>query len=371
MNDLRDLMYRASDGDPNHAADPMSLLQQGRRRVHRRRGITAVSGTAAACLAIIGGVAWLSSTTQDGPASNVEPPVVSGQTESATGAYEPVEVSRAEVGQRCTTFWHNAYGTDATVEVPSFIDGPWFEGQTAQIGKAPDGSVGDGFNATMGCTIPQADLADDAGTMPSLPTNPSDDEIRDDCGQYMGFDFTGWDVITANGSGIALAGVLRSTNGYVAECELNDAVGPLGDDSYVEIHRETPPETAPYERDYAVWFNADQYAGDLHEGDYNIFGVGQIPGPEKAVDITLTEPNGTVHEVSVADNGWYAIAEDMHLEMSPYGSTPLKITVYGEDNRVLAEFADGEQSRETCKDDNDPGSAVECTSDKNQEPMGR
>ena len=341
MNDLHDLMYRASDGDPNRSTDPTALLRHGHRRVHRRRGLAAISGTAAASLAIVGGIAWIPSTTHDGSTSDGQPPVASGQTDP--GAYEPVQVSRAQVGRRCTTVYHNAYGTNATLVVPPFSDGPWYEGRRAWVADPQDGMPGPVGAMTMSCEVPQADLVHDAGTVPSLATNPDDEAVRRDCGQFQGFDFAGLDVVKTNGSGIALAGVLRSTNGYVAECELTDAPGPQGDGSYVAIRREAPPATKPDERDYAVWFNVDQYAGDVQEGDYSIFGVGQIAGPDKATAITLTEPNGTVHEINVGDKGWYAIAEDMHLEMNPHGTAPITITVYGEDGSVLAKYADGEQ----------------------------
>jgi hypothetical protein len=346
MNDLHDLMYRSSDGDPNRSADPMALLRQGRRRVHRRRGVAAVSGTAAASLAIAGAIAWLPSSPHDGSSSDSQPPVAAGQTKTGAGAYEPVEVSRAEVGERCTTLFHNAYGSDQTLVVPPGIDGPWFEGRTAWVTDVEPDTHGR-FEMRMSCEVPQAGLVDRAGTVSTpLPDPSNTDGIREACGQYLGFDFTGWKVVTAAGTDLALTAVLRSTNGYVATCSLNVPPGDQGDHPYVAISREGPPQTEGLENDYAVWFGSDQYAGDNQEGDYSVNGVDQISGPENAAEIVLVEPDGTEHVTPVADNGWFTIAEKMHLKMFPYGESPLRIKVLDADGNVLADYPDGEQTRE-------------------------
>jgi hypothetical protein len=347
MNDLHDLMNRTSDGDPNRAADPMTLLSHGRRRVRRRRGVTAVSGVAVASLAVAGAAAWLPHTTPTSPGPDQSQPPVA--TTTSDGAYEPVEVSREEVGKRCTTLFHNAYGSDGTYVVPSFgdDDGPWFEGQTAQVSEAnPDEGR---WRWTASCEIPQADLVEQAGTLPASLPDPSDpDGVRAACGQFLGWDFMGWEVVTAAGTDIATAAALRSTNGYVATCMLSAAPGQQGDGSYVAIEREQPPSTDSegLENEYAVWFNTDQYAGDKVEGDYNVFGVDQISGPQDAAQIVITEPDGTEHVTEVADNGWFALADDLHLEMNPHGVSPLRIKVLDADGNVLADYPDGEQSKE-------------------------
>jgi hypothetical protein len=342
MNDLHDLMNRASDGDPSRAADPMTLLGQGRRRVRRRRGVTAVSGLAVASLAVAGAVAWLPDATPSGPDST-PPPVATAVDD---GTYEAVEVSREEVGERCTTLFHNAFGSDDTFVVPPFVnDGPWFEGQTAQVSEAnPDEGR---WRWTISCEVPQAALVEQAGTLPAtLPDATDHDGVRAACGQYLGWDFTGWEVITAASTDIATTSALRSTNGYVATCSLNAAPGHQGDGSYVAIERETPPRTEGLENEYAVWFSTDQYAGDNQAGDYNVFGVDQISGPGQAAQIVITEPDGTEHVSEVADNGWFAVAEDLRLEMNPHGVSPLRIKVLAADGDVLADYPDGEQSSE-------------------------
>jgi hypothetical protein len=351
MNDLNDLMYRASDDDPNRPDDPMSLLRQGRRRVHRRRGVSAVSGVAVAALAIVGGATLLPDATpsggqqSDGPSVAAEP--------SGDGAYDPVEVSREEVGQRCTTLFHNAHGLDGTyVETPfDNDDGPWFEGQTAGVTEAGGGNEGGldekGWGWSASCEIPQADLVDQAGTVSTpLPDATDHDGIRAACGQYLGWDFTGWAVVTSASSDVATTAVLRSTNGYVAPCALDATPDGEHDSSYVAISREEPPSTEGLENQYAVWFDIDQYAGDNRAGDYSIYGPGQVDGPEAAAQIVLVEPDGTEHVTEVADNGWFTIAEDLHLEMNPHAGTPLRIQVLDADGNVLADYPDGEQSRE-------------------------
>jgi hypothetical protein len=344
MNDLHDLMYRASDGDPSRPADPTALLRQGRRRIHRRRGVSAVSGVAVAALAIVGGAAWLPTATPDDQDPSQPPSAAS----AGDGDFEPVEVSREEVGRRCTILFRNAHGYDTTLVVPPFVDGPWYEGKTAQVTELAEVNRPPGKGVwTMGCEVPQADLADDAGTVPtSLPERSDHDGIRAACGQYLGWDFTGWDVITAAGSDVATSAVLRSTNGYVATCWLSATPDGKHDSTYAAISREGPPRTEGLENEYAVWFSADQYAGDKQSGDYNVYGVDQVSGPEEAAEIVLIEPDGTEHVSEVADNGWFAIAEDLHLEMNPHAGTPLRIKVLDADGNVLADYADGEQSSE-------------------------
>jgi hypothetical protein len=345
MNDLNDLMYRASDDDPNRPADPMRLLRQGRRRVHRRHGVSAVSAVAVAALAIVGGATLLPDATpsggpqSDGSSVAAEP--------SGDGAYEPVEVSREEVGQRCTTLLHNAYGLDGTYVVPRIEEGPWFEGQTAQVSEVGGGSDEVDWRFTLSCEVPQADLADQAGTVTTpLPEATDDAGIRAACGQYLGWDFTGWAVVTSASSDVATTAALRSTNGYVATCWLNATPDGAHDSSYAAISHEEPPSTEGLENEYAVWFDVSQYAGDNQAGDYSVYDVGQVSGPEEAAQIVLVESDGTEHVTEVADNGWYAIAEDLHLEMNPHGVSPLRIKVLDADGNTLADYPDGEQSRE-------------------------
>lgn len=339
MNDLYDLMNRTSDGDPNRPVDPDHLLRRAKRRVHRR-GATAVSGLAVASLAVAGGVAWLPDATPTSPADDSsQPPVVT--TTSGDGAYEPVQVSREEVAERCTTFYQNAFGFDSTFVVPPFVDGPWFEGRTAQVTEA-DNPEREGV-WTLSCEVPQADLVEQAGTLPASMPDPADDAgVRAACGQYMGWDFTGWDVVTAAGTDLGLAAVLRSSNDYIAACTLNAAPGEQGTDSYVEISPASSWKADADERDYAVWFDTDQYSGDDTAGDYNLLRADRLHGPQEASQIVLVEPDGTEHAIDVAD-GWYAIAEDLYLEMNPHAGSPLRIKVLAADGTVLADYADGDQ----------------------------
>jgi hypothetical protein len=158
--------------------------------------------------------------------------------------------------------------------------------------------------------------------------------------------FMGWEIVTAAGTDLATTAALRSTNGYVATCSLSAVPGHQGDGSYVAIEREKSPQAEGLENEYAVWFSTDQYAGDNQAGDYNVFGVGQVSGPKEAAQIVITEPDGTEHVSEVADNGWFALAEDLHLEMYPHGVSPLHITVLAADGDVLADYPDGEQSSE-------------------------
>ena len=119
-----------------------------------------------------------------------------------------------------TTCW----GPSAVTVELSDDSGPWFEGDAVEIANAQefDYSPFDTSSTDGRCVIPQAGLEDAVGTVP-LPIPASEDSagIRAACGQYLGWDFSDWQVIVADRAEDRLAALLRSPDGYISRCQLD------------------------------------------------------------------------------------------------------------------------------------------------------
>jgi len=364
MKDLHDLLREASDGNPNRPADAIELLLRARRRLHRRRALTAISGLAVAALAVAGGAAWLPSTDHRG--SEPEPPAATESNPAGPSVYDPVEVSNAEAGARCTTLLQRRLGTDDTWRV-AFRQGRLVEGgQVMVIPIGPDDPTAvpeapseDDTRDLEFCRIPRADQVDSAGIPPTaLPDDGDPDGLRAACGQVLGYDFSGWDVVASARSDLTATAWLRSANGYMASCELFAAPG-LENESGGRIFRATDLEA--WLPDYGVLIDRKyRYADNDGPDDYLITSLDRLPGPTNAAKIVLIEPDGTEHVIPVSDGGWYAISEQMQLdvseqtrlEMNNGGPAPLRIQVLAADGTVIADYMDGEQDttdRETMK----------------------
>jgi hypothetical protein len=299
--------------------------------LQRRRPVAALA------LAVAGGFACLPQTSAAAPP---EPGPTSRPTVTGDGAYDPARVSRKEVGRRCTIVNNRIYDLDETWVVPSHEHGPWYEGGGAFV--RIKGQPGIEFS----CELPQADMVDTAATQPATLPDPADAAgVREGCGRYLGFDFSGWRIITAAGTDIGTAALLRSTNGYVATCKL-DVTDPIPgtdwNDPSVAIHPAKAWKPVPGARDYAVWIDAEEYAGDGQAGSVNLLRAGKVFGPQTPGRIVLIEPDGTKHGVDVV-NGWYAIAEDLTLPIGEDGLIDLRIRVLAADGTVLAAYDYGEQ----------------------------
>jgi hypothetical protein len=344
MNDLHNLMYEASDGDPNRPDDPMAMLRRGRRRVHRRRGITAVSSVAVAALAIVGGASWLPGATPGGELSDHQRPAAGpdhvppaeGPDPVASGAYERVDVSAAEVERRCGMFYENS-GVEWPFELQDGDNGPWFEGKPVWgEGRVLQGPPHMKVELGPTCVIPQAGLAEEAGTI-DLPLPPADAPaaIRDACGKYVGWDFSQWEILTVSSADGLAAATLRSTNGHVAICQLDPEGAALG--SRIEFH---PASGHPADErdDYEVWLNCNR------EGDgadtFACVDAYWLPGDD-AARIVLTDGDGTKHEIPVVD-GWYTFAGKIVNHKEPDAPGDLHFTVYDSSGSVLAEYTEAD-----------------------------
>ena len=368
MTQLTDLLYEATDGDPNRALDPAELVREGQRRVNRRRGLVAVGSVAAAVLVIVGGAGWLSGMSNDSepPPGNGQPPVAGGDSHT-----KQVEVSRAEVERRCTTVWRNFYGPNlGPVELAKDDSGPWFEGDEVKVANWQELANWDvdygGFTAPLhgdGCVIPQAGLEDTAGTV-GLPLPTADDEsgVREACGRWLGWDFSDWRVLTADSSDTRLAAVLGSSDGFVTNCQLDEGfVAPNGRldidgisadpyRAYVPRVEITPdsmhPNSGNATDDYELlpYFCRRDPPGQWVA---DCLGTGWVYGPEPASRIVITDVTGAEHKIPVVDR-WFAFAGTVvnHADtVSSYGH--LHFTVYSADGAVLAEYDESDMPLRT------------------------
>jgi hypothetical protein len=375
---LRDRLDRLADSLPaGTATDGARLYRQSLRRRRRRVAGTTVLAATATALVVVGGAAWLPGAGDDGsPRPREGQPPVAGQGDpdaraavlarvddpGGRTAGQVVEVSRAEAERRCTTVWHNFWGSSPVTVRLSEDSGPWFEGDAVEIANAQefDYSPFD-VSATDGrCVIPQAGLEDAAGTV-RLPVPASDDPdaVRAACGQYVGWDFSDWQVIVADSAEDRLAALLRSPDGYVSRCLLDSwYVGDRGavdtdrlfadpDGGFVPFVEITAPEKF---EDEAETFEAYHLRPSLVLGcqreapgqwDADCLGAGYVSGPEPVARIVVTDVTGADHEVPVAD-GWTAFAGTVvNRADSPRAPGELHLAVYAADGSVLAEYDEG------------------------------
>ena len=237
---LRERLDRLASSVPTgNGVDGAQLYRRSLRR-RRRRLVTSTGLVAAAtALVIVGGAIWLPGTNDDGAPrpDNGQPPVAGqgsadARAEVLAGVDDPggrtagqtVEVPQAEAERRCTVVWHNYWGPSAVKVKLRADSGPWFEGDAVKIANARefDYSPFDTSSTDGRCVIPQAGLEDGVGTVElPIPAAEDVDGIRAACGQYLGWDFSDWQVIVADSAEARLAAMLRSPDGYVSRCQLD------------------------------------------------------------------------------------------------------------------------------------------------------
>jgi hypothetical protein len=374
---LRDRMDRLADSVPaGGGADGAQLYRRSLRRRRRRVAATMAATAAATAAVLVGGAIWLPGVDDDGaPRPRQAQPPVAGQDNGdadararvLAGVDDPggrtagqtVEVSRAEAERRCTTVWHQLWGPSAVAVELSGDSGAWFEGDAVEIANAQefDYSPFDASSTDGRCVIPQAGLEDAVGTVPlPIPAADDADGIRAACGQYLGWDFSDWQVVVADHAEGRSAAMLRSPDGYMSRCQLDswylDDRGAVDNDKvftdprggfvpFVEI---TAPEKF---QDEAQTFGAYHVEpsfllGCQREGpgqwEADCLGAGFVAGSEPVARIVVTDVTGAEHEIPVAD-GWLAFAGTVvnHAD-SRRAPGELHVTVYGTDGAVLAEY---------------------------------
>jgi hypothetical protein len=365
MHDLTELLYEATEGGPNRTLNSAELVREGHRRVNRRRGLVAVSSVVAAVLVIVGAATWLPGVTDDSEPPP-GPPVAGGDS-----GLKQVELSRAEVERRCTIVWRNLYGPDIRpVELANDDTGPWFEGDEVKIANWLDVADWDvdygGFTEPLhgiDCAIPQAGLEDTTATL-QVPLPAANDEagVRAACGRWLGWDFSNWQVLTADSSDTRLAAVLRSSDGHVSNCKLDaryvapsghldlDAISADPFSYFISAADITDESVHPIDNlgtdDYEIqpYFCKREPPGQWKA---DCLGTGYVYGPKPAVRIVMTDVTGDEHEIPVVDR-WFAFAGTVvnHADTaSSYGE--LRFMVYAADGSVLAEYDESDMPLST------------------------
>jgi hypothetical protein len=380
---LRDRMDRLADSVPaGGGTDGAQLYRRSLQRRRRRIAATMVATAAVTATVLVGGAIWLPGVDDDGgPGHREARPPVAGQgntkADSDAGsadrarvlagvddpggrtAGQTVEVSQAEAERRCTTVWHQLWGPSAVAVQLSGDSGPWFEGDAVEIANAQqfDYSPFDASGTDGRCVIPQAGLEDAVGTVP-LPVPAADDAdgVRAACGQYLGWDFSDWQVVVADGAEGRLAAMLRSPDGYMSRCQLDswylDGRGAVDNDKvFADPHAGFVPFveiTAPEKfQDEAETFGAYRIdpsflLGCQHGGpgqwEADCLGAGFVAGSDPIERIVITDVTGAEHEIPVVD-GWLAFAGTVINQAdSQRAPGELHFTVYGTDGTVLAEY---------------------------------
>ena len=373
---LREQLDRLADTvSAGSGTDGAQLYRRSLRRRRRRVAANTALAATATALVVVGGATWLPGVSDDGAPPNPrqgEPPIAEQGSADArakvlAGVDDPggrtagqtVEVPQAEAERRCTVVWHNLWGPSAVTVELSDDSGPWFEGDAVKIANAQafDYSPFDTSSTDGRCVIPQAGLEDAVGTVP-LPIPASEDSagIRAACGQYLGWDFSDWQVIVADRAEDRLAALLRSPDGYVSRCQLdswylddrgavdNDKLFADLDGGFIPFVEITAPEKF---QDEAEAFGAYRIHPSLllrcqrkapGQWEADCLGAGFVSGPEPIERIVVTDVTGADHEIPVVD-GWLAFAGTVinHADsrQAPGG---LHFTVYAADGTVLAEY---------------------------------
>jgi len=372
---LRERLDRLADGvSTGNGPDGAQLYRRSLRRRRRRAAATTALAATATALVVVGGATWLPGVDEDGAPHprQAQPPVADqgdadARAQVLAGVDDPggrtagqtVEVSQAEAESRCTTVWHNFWGPSAVTVDLSDDSGPWFEGDAVEIANAQefDYSPFDASSTDGRCVIPQAGREAAVGTVPlPLPASEDSDGVRAACGQYLGWDFSDWQVIVADRAEERLAAMLRSPDGYVSRCQLDswylDDRGAVDNDKlfadprggfvpFVEI---TAPEKfqdeaeafGAYRIQPSLLLGCQRQGPDQSEAD--CLGAGLVSGPDPIARVVVTDVSGAEHEIPVVD-GWLAFAGTVanHAD-GPQAPGELHFTVYAADGTVLAQY---------------------------------
>lgn len=327
MNDLNELLNRASERDQGPILLPNDLLLAGKKRVKRRRALT-VAGTGVVAAALVAAVA----VTDLGGADRAD--VVDTPED---GAYVEVRISPAEVEERCTTVLNTAHGTDTTWVAGRDGEGrgasvtqtgeaietrEGFEVELVPVGEEWPVALPPGGNVVADidvgyCLIPQVSMIEGMAQAFTENPPPASDEsaIVDQCSRRSGFSLEGWDVVAASTDTLEPiatdVAVLVSSNGFAANCGLDWACEePAGCGSMVfptlEIFR-LPTDDEYSLDDEAPWFGSS--IGDADASGQNddgaLFGV--FPSMRDGLQVVVLV-NGTPVASATTDRGGFSLS---------------------------------------------------------------
>lgn len=191
--------------------------QQSRRRRTRKIAVTttvfATAGTVAATVVLgAGSLPGLGGADKTGPGTDPE-----------VGTYHPIEVSFEEALERCQpSLAYSGYPTDAEWELapdrPS--SQPIYAGDGIKLVRA------DGSDKWDVCEVPYTAAERNPRWVDGQIADSQDTAaLLGQCGAVAGYDFAGWEVVTAASGAQGAEAVLRSTNGYAAFCSLEPDFG--------------------------------------------------------------------------------------------------------------------------------------------------
>lgn len=324
-DELIRLMNDAAEGAKGPALDPQVVLHAGRWRVRRRVAIHGVGWAAAAI--VIAGVA-VSAPYVGGDKGHHGPRGVDASNSSGAADYRPGQVSRPEALRRCTAVGQNKGYGDGPFTLRGH--GPWLEGESTRL------VLRDKPQSSLRCVIPQAGLAGDASARPtSLPEADDHVAFRAACGAYLGWDFTGWDVVVADWSATRAVALLRSTNGYLAQCVLHSGKRA---ESHVDIRRASATPIPDGGHTETARLSCDR-VGASYSFRFRCATLGWI-SLRSAAQVEVSYPGGSVE--SDVHDGWYALAVDLSMKKSAKEPAPFEYTISDADGTALANYSEAD-----------------------------
>ncbi len=295
MNDLHDLLERASTPPQGLLADASSLLHQGRRRVRRRR--MAAGGVACVLALGFGGAAL----TRIGGATTARDGLPSGPTSYTDLDLTPLSADQVET--RCV--WRlREVGLSGSYTIhegtPDQTPRPWHVGSTV-------------FAEPTGGGDPTACIVPDSTVKPTplgLTADPT--QLQRMCGDYVGIDLSGWQPLAADADGDSEEGLFRSGNGYIVDCHAQNQ-------SLSGIQRDTGVTKATAWRGSGV-------CSPVSTGHVECFGSGRVRDHDAtAVDVTL--PSGRVVRRPAVDGYWaMAVRDDASGATTGSRIQPFRVT---------------------------------------------
>lgn len=329
--DIRDTLRHAADDSA--APTPIAahaLLRQAHQRSRNKRLVRAGLGTAAvAAVAATATGVGLAVLRGDGNAGGPSSPDSGGADRSPTstasaasvGSYTPVWLSEDEAIARCAADDANRGMKPGRIYVPQYP--AQHPGNKYAAGEAvalvPKESANPGLDLVV-CVIPFTGAERDPGVVKEPIADAQDAAgVLRQCGVVAGYDFTGWQVVTATSAAQGTSAVLRSDNGYIATCSLQPDGWDSGSPQEVQIGSLTEAQVAanplPGPTPYLIALDASAMSiktahtpiqGQLWSGAGALYGTDGRRATDAKVVLVKFRDTGASFEAPVVD-GYYAV----------------------------------------------------------------
>lgn len=328
--DIRDALRHAADDSA--APTPIGahvLLRQAHQRSRNKRLVRAGLGTAAlaavAAVATTVGPAVLGGddntggpSSPDGGGSDSPTPT---NSDASVGSYTPVWLSEDEAVARCAADEANGdmkpdrtYVSRYPEEYP---ENKYPAGSAVAL--VPKESANPDLDVVV-CVVPFTRAERDPGVVKEPIADAEDTAgVLRQCGIVAGYDFTGWQVVTATSAAQGTSAVLRSDNGYVATCSLQPDGWDSGSPQEVQIGSWTEAEldasASPAPTAYTIGLQASAMSvktartpieGQLWSGAGAIVGTDGRRATDAKVVLVKFRDTGASFEIPIVD-GYYAV----------------------------------------------------------------